>query len=169
MEILSKIALSDKRVKIFAGKNIGYVKSFFTLIKMLSRSKVVYDYYSLSDQDDVWKENKLKVAIGFLDLIDDSIPKLYGSASYLVDEKLNFIGVTQQKKKPLILYNTIIQNFMPGHSQVMNRQLLLKLNDVDASQVYVHDSYITNVAVLTGIVVFDNNPYTYYRQHSSLL
>ena len=61
----------------------------------------------------------------------------------------------------------MIQNFTPGHSQVMNRMLLLQLLDADPSQIYVHDAYITNVAVLTGELSFDNTPHTYYRQHSA--
>lgn len=149
------------------GNNIGYVGSFFELLKYAYEHLSYCDYFSLSDQDDVWDEDKLSVAVDNLEKKNSDIPLLYGSASKLVDENLNFIRVTQQNKKSLTFYNSIIQNFMPGHSQVMNLKLLeILCKNSDYTKVYVHDSYILNCAILSGDVIFDNKPHTLYRQHS---
>lgn len=42
-------------VKIEVGKNMGYAKSFWTALKNCGDA----DYYAFSDQDDVWKKDKL--------------------------------------------------------------------------------------------------------------
>ncbi|WP_276834352.1 glycosyltransferase, partial [Massilicoli timonensis] len=49
------------RIKVVEGENIGYNKSFFWLIQEANG----YDYYSLSDQDDVWLDNKLDIAVKY--------------------------------------------------------------------------------------------------------
>ena len=50
----------------------------------------------------------------------------------------------------------------------MNDKLRRELatSDIDASKVFYYDSWITNVAMVKGKIIFDNNPHTYYRQHA---
>ena len=144
------------------GSNIGYIKSFFTLINLVSG----YDFYSLCDQDDIWLENKISDALHFLEKEDTEVPLLYASPSFLVDDRMRVYGTTQVLKKELSYYNTLIQNFLPGHEQVFNQSLLKELQKpLDYSRLYAHDSWITNVAILKGKVFFDNHPHVYYRQH----
>lgn len=152
------------RITIIKGNNIGYIRSFFELIKCAKG----YDYYSLADQDDVWLENKLDIAIEWMEKYKDDRPLLYGASSYLVYDDLKPFGLTQTARKEITFFNTIIQNFFPGHEQVMNRALLNELKkEIDYSKVYVHDSWITNVAIIKGKVIFNNSPFVYYRQHQS--
>ena len=152
------------RVQIVYGENIGYIRSFFELIKMADGHK----YYALSDQDDVWLENKLDAAVKMCDEENTELPLLYGSSSCLVNTALEPFGETQKQLREITFYNTIIQNFFPGHTQVFNEPLcqLLK-KEIDYSKIYVHDSWITNIAILYGKVIFDNHSYTLYRQHGS--
>lgn len=150
------------RIQLIRGENVGYNKSFFELIKGANG----YKYYSISDQDDVWKEDKLDVAKEWLDKEADDIPLLYASTSYLVYDDLVPYGTTRKKVREFSIYNTIIQNICPGHTQVFNNKLLELLQvDIDASKIYVYDSWITNVAMLYGKILFNNESYTYYRQH----
>lgn len=152
------------RIKLIEGTNIGYIKSFFELIKIAQG----YKYYSLSDQDDVWLPRKLDTAIEWLEKENQNIPLLYASSSYLVHDNLVPYGTTQKMITHLTFYNTIIQNFLPGHNQVMNQMLLNELKkDIDYSKIYVHDSWITNVAIIKGKVLFNNESFVYYRQHQS--
>ncbi|MBP3339457.1 MAG: glycosyltransferase [Lachnospiraceae bacterium] len=150
------------RIQLIRGENVGYNKSFFELIKGANG----YKYYSISDQDDVWKEDKLDVAKEWLDKETDDIPLLYASTSYLVYDDLVPYGTTRKKVREFSIYNTIIQNICPGHTQVFNNKLLGLLQvDIDTSKIYVYDSWITNVAMLYGKILFNNESYTYYRQH----
>ena len=71
------------------------------------------------------------------------------------------------KRKPLLYYNTMIQNSTPGHTYVFNRELAEIVCEPNPSKIYVHDSYILNAAVICGEVIYDPLPHTSYRQHSS--
>lgn len=152
----------DGKIELIKGKNIGYNASFFSLIQKAEG----YDYYSISDQDDVWLPDKLQIACDAIDKIEKRIPVLYASTSYLVHDDLIPYGTTRLKKRELTLYNTIIQNICPGHTQVMNNRLIeLLKGSIDTSRIYVYDSWIQNVANLYGKILFDNEAHTYYRQY----
>lgn len=146
-------------------KNVGCNASFFELLKNTKG----YDYYAFSDQDDVWMDDKIQAAIDSLEKESFEIPLLYGSCSKLVNDDMEELGLTQQQNKDISFYNTIIQNFLPGHSQVMNKKLkeIISACKIDVSKIYYYDSWITNVAAIKGRIMFDNSPHTYYRQHDN--
>jgi len=147
-------------ITLFEGENLGYNQSFFKLLQIVDG----YDFYAFSDQDDVWMEDKLEIAVSTL--TNRNKPALYGSCSYLVYDELEPFGVTQQERRKITFYNTIIQNFFPGHSQVMNAALKEKITqNLDYEKIYVYDSWIVNTAIVCGELVFDNTPHTYYRMH----
>jgi rhamnosyltransferase len=149
-------------IELQRGINKGYNASFFELINNADG----YDYYAISDQDDVWIEDKLQTAIERLENEADGNPLLYASVSYLVEDDLKPYGTTRKQKRKFTTYNTIIQNICPGHTQVMNNELLkLVKGSIDVSRIYVYDSWITNIAMLYGRIIFDNHPHTLYRQH----
>ena len=152
------------RIRVILEENIGYIKSFFVLIRMAEG----YDYYALSDQDDIWLEDKIDTAITMCEESEQKGPLLYGSSSFLVNEQLEKMGETQKNLRGITWDNLLIQNFFPGHTQVFNNQLceILKA-DIDCSQVYVHDFWITYMAFLYGEVIFDNQSHTLYRQHGT--
>lgn len=149
------------RIELIRGNNIGYNASFFDLLGNAQG----YDFYAISDQDDVWLPDKIQTAVEALMRTGEG-PALYASTSTLVDEDLNVIGQTRGQKRPFSFYNTIVQNICPGHTQVMNGAMLSLLQPPpDASRVYVYDSWISNMAILYGKLVFDAVPHTLYRQH----
>lgn len=164
-EILEQyVALYPDRVRVIYGDNMGYVGSFFELIRNAEGHK----YYALSDQDDVWLKDKLDVAIKMCEKRNTDKPLLYGSSSLLVNTNLEPFGETQKELKKITFFNTVIQNILPGHTQVFNDALcqLLK-KKIDYKKIYVHDSWITNIGVIYGEVLFDNNSHTLYRQHGA--
>ncbi len=153
-----------ERVKVNFKENIGYINSFFELI----REAEGYDYYALSDQDDIWLEDKIETAIEACEACAYSGPLLYGSSSFLVNDQLEIMGETQKNLKGITWDNLLIQNFFPGHTQVFNEALCRILKaEVDCSKIYVHDFWITYMAFLHGKAIFDNNSHTYYRQHGT--
>ena len=151
------------RVSLIRGSNLGYNGSFFSLLQ----SAHGYDYYSLSDQDDVWQEDKLQIACDALDSAGDGTPALYASTSSLVHDDLVPYGTTRRKEREMSMYNTIVQNICPGHTQVMNKELLALLQrEIDTKRIYVYDAWIANTANLYGVLLFDNTPHTFYRQYA---
>ena len=162
--IKNYVSRFPNKIELIQGGNIGLNASFFNLIKNASG----YDFYSLSDQDDIWLPNKLQVATSKIEKENKEMPLLYASISYLVHDDLIPYGVTRKKLRDFSIFNTIIQNICPGHTQVFNNLLLEYLKvDIDISNIYVYDSWITNIAILYGKILFDIEPNTLYRQHQS--
>lgn len=153
-----------ERVQVNYKENIGYINSFFELI----RGAEGYDYYALSDQDDIWLEDKIETAVEVCESSAYNGPLLYGSSSFLVNDRLEIMGETQKNLKGITWDNLLIQNFFPGHTQVFNDALCKILKaEVDCSKIYVHDFWITYMAFLHGKAIFDNQSHTYYRQHGT--
>lgn len=150
------------QIELIKGENLGYNGSFFNLIKNAEG----YNYYAISDQDDVWLKEKLQTACDAIDGIKKDMPVLYASTSFLVHDDMIPYGTTRKKERKMTMYNTIIQNICPGHTQVMNNRLIeLLKGNIDYKRIYVYDSWIQNVANLYGKIIFDNKPHTYYRQY----
>ena len=74
----------DDRVKVFyQEKNLGYVRNFEFLLE-----KVENDLYMLSDQDDVWKKEKVEKSVEKLK--NEELDLVFGDLE-VVDENLNTI------------------------------------------------------------------------------
>lgn len=169
LQILRKLEKNYDNLKVFNGTNIGLIASFFELLR-IGFEKYDFDYYSFSDQDDYWMKDKLESAVIHLSNESHDIPLLYGCRSIVVDEELKPTGfLTQAKKRELNFYNTAIQNIVIGHNQVLNRKLaeILINQKQDFSNIYSQDLWITNVAAVSGKIIFENMPHTYYRMHGN--
>lgn len=167
IKILDKIKHKYSNLRVINGNNLGLINSFFKLLE-IALKEYDFDYFSFSDQDDFWKEDKLESAIKFLNRENQDIPLLYGCRSLVVDEHLNTTGYkTQAMQRNIDFFNTTIQNIIPGHNQVMNKKLaqLVVSKRINPSKVYSQDLWITNVAAVSGKILFDNIPHTYYRMH----
>ena len=156
------------KIELIRGNNIGVNASFFELINNAHG----FDYYSLADQDDIWFLEKLEVAITKIIQREErerNIPLLYSSVSCIVKSDLQPLGVTRRMIKQFTLYNTIIQCICPGHTQVFNNKLLKIIQDdlIITARLYGYDQWIVNKAILYGDIIFENEYYTYYRQHQS--
>lgn len=162
LDILKRYEGVYSNIKVIGGNNIGFNNSYFQLMNYDDK----YDYYAFSDQDDKWFKNKVEIAIAELEKYDTDIPLLYGSCSLVVDDLLNGENTTQTRKKEINIRNAIIQNILPGHTQVYNNKLhnILK-KDINANNIYVYDSWVTMVACFFGKIIFDNEYHTYYIQH----
>lgn len=167
-KILEKYSSNFANIKILNEHNIGLVKSFFKLLEYSFNEG--FDYYAFCDQDDYWLPDKLISAVNLLSKEDDNIPLLYGSCSILADKNLNSSNKTTQKLiRPITFYNSAIQNICPGHTQVLNKKLAEKLlnNFSEDMRFYSQDLWITNVATVTGKIIFDNQPHVLYRMHGN--
>ena len=159
-EILEKLQkLYD--LNIIRGKNVGWKKSFFDLLYMVPNE---YDYYAFSDQDDVWKPQKLIRAIAKMENTDE--PCLYCSAQIFVDEKLNFLNMDIHKH-PLNSRQAMTNISSRGWCEVFNQRLLKILQKERVNVNFSHDRWVARVAIYTGKIVLDDESYILYRQHSN--
>ena len=148
--------------EILLGENKGLADSMFEL---MAHCDMECEYFSFSDQDDVWLPNKLERAVAVLEKEPVDIPVLYGCCSSLTDEQLSVFGQTAAPKRELSFYNAMIQNVVPGHTQVCNRALMELIRARYSDKIYMIDFWFYMVATGLGKVVFDPERTTLYRQH----
>lgn len=156
------------KITVITGDNIGCAQSFLSLIQMASDG---FDYYAFADQDDVWKQEKLKRAV---DVIRSSSqgerPVLYAGACTLVDKDLNIIEKRRKRAgKPIrpSFGHALVQVIGAGCTMVFNKELFQLLHGKMPRDAVMHDSWLYLVASAFGTVLVDSEPFIYYRQHES--
>ena len=123
------------------------------------------DYIFLSDQDDVWEEDKVK---GCLVLLKEKKINLIVHDAKVVDESDNVIArsyfaiVNSQKG----FFRNIIKNSYLGCCMVLDRSILLKALPFPKDLI-AHDMWIGLIAEKNGKVAFVDNKFIRYKRHSA--
>lgn len=166
VNLLEEYASNYSFIEYYCGKNIGPAKSFFELINKYDG----YDYYALCDQDDVWFEDKLEVAINILKKEESNIPLLYAGRFTLTDENLKPIDSNMSKLYSFSDFgHSLIYHSAPGCTFVFNNEARKQITKYDVNKEYcvIHDAIIHKVVTMFGKMILDETPHMYYRQHSS--
>lgn len=166
-ETLSKIerfSTENKiNISIVSGPKTGFVSNFLSLL-----SKVDLDdgYYSFSDQDDIWHNDKIERAVNWLASQPSSKPALYCSRTHIVNENGGDLGFSYPFTVEPSFTNSLIQNIGGGNTMVFNqaaRDVIVKAGIVD---VITHDWWIyILITGVGGVVHYDAEPSLDYRQH----
>ncbi len=145
------------------GENIGVIASFFELIKNMSEGA---DYIALSDQDDVWMEDKLESAVQVLEDEKSTKPLLYCGMCQITDEKLNPMETVffTDHMRPAF-GNALVENICTGCTAVLNQPLAALLRVGKPDFTVMHDWWIYIFGACFGKVIYDAVPHMYYRQH----
>jgi hypothetical protein len=159
LNILEQYTQKYENIRYYTGKNLKSAKSFMNLLFTVKE----YDYYAFSDQDDVWKKNKLCIAVSKLKEGYD----LYGGKKNIVDSKLNTLKVEDEIPVSLELGSVILRCRIAGCTMVFTKKLREELLKYNPEILSMHDSWVLKVAVSVGKVFFDSNKYILYRQHSN--
>lgn len=153
------------KIDIESGSNIGWKKSFFHLVKSAVKDYSSFMYFAFSDQDDIWKPNKLKRALECLKT-NNGHPSLYCSnLTYYKDGRQ--LGIIRKRQVTPTYKNCLLRNYATGCTIVFNRLLLLKVSDCLPSLSVAHDQWFYMVATLCGDVYVDNESHILYRQHET--
>ncbi len=169
----SKSGGSVKILPVLYGKNLGVIRSFFILLQQAS--VLQYDYYALADQDDIWMEHKLSHAVKTLEKECrkkksniKTFPCLYAGAVQPVDAtgKRLSTGMSYSKVRPSF-GNALIENICTGCTCVFSKGLLSLLKEKTPNFVIMHDFWLYLVAAAFGTVIYDPQPYVFYRQHEN--
>lgn len=141
-------------------KNVQF--GFFELMQKAVDMK--YKYFAFCDQDDVWDNDKLKIAISELKSVNSM--GLYYSGQRLVDANLNFIENhtlnVDRKNKARFVFSDFA-----GCTGVFNRALLEEIVKFQPQYMLMHDTWILRVCLaLGGQVIIDPEPRMNYRQHA---
>lgn len=153
-------------IKLCKGKNKGPKESFHELLKKAPQ----VDYYAYCDQDDVWKPDKIEMAIEKIKHEENKnrIPVLYFCKLTYVDQNMNRLSFERNiSQADLILEKAFVSNVAMGCTMVMNQFLLDELLKIDFKHFFMHDVITLMTAIITGKVLYDDKSYIFYRKHSS--
>ena len=165
-EILRSFGFERIDLSLNDGKN-GVIGNFANVF-----SKSTADYIIISDQDDVWLQNKINVLYNGIKGIEinKSTPALFFTDLKVVDRDLNIISDSfwkLQKTDPNLsdlLKGILLKNISPGCAMIINRALLLKAQPFPRD-ILMHDWWLLLVAKAFGTIGFSKEKTFLYRQH----
>ena len=160
LDILEKYSKKIE-MQIIRGEKIGVNKS---LKELFMNCDTDCEYFSISDQDDVWLETKIQTAIESLSKNKNKL-KMFASRSLVTNINMNIIGKTQDPGDRVSYYNAMVQNVCPGHTQVFNKDVLLKLRKNYSENIFVIDWWIYLLVSSMGEITFDRRCFVKHRQH----
>lgn len=168
--------LSDKNnisYKIIQNEtNIGYIKSFDVGIQAATCR-----YIALSDQDDVWLNDKLEILLKEMHNLEDKYgknkPLLVFSDVCVVDNNLNTLSSSfnrlhkfHSKRNNINFKNICLHNIAPGMSMMINKELI-NIASPFPINVAQHDWWIILLCSLIGKISYIDKPLVLYRQHGA--
>lgn len=154
-----------KQIEVIYGDNIGPYKSFLSLLDACNEA----DYYSFSDQDDIWLDDKLISGINFLEMENGKIPLLYCSSLRRVNENLELENIQSFPGLKTNIYSALVRERLAGCTFVINnnlRNLLKGSSNLDIN--YSHDSWTVLMCYACGgKVIFDDKPHILFRRYGT--
>lgn len=150
------------KIRLIKGENIGYKESFAMLLGLAREDA---DYYAFSDQDDVWKKEKLYVGI---EKLQDGY-ELYVSSIENVDENLNYISINDFTNGIQSLKSDFIRHRFSGCTMIFTTKVRksacnVMKNKEENQKMPSHDFIISSVSYLLGNVYVDKNTYILHRR-----
>lgn len=134
-------------------ENKGSTATFFSMIE--NADPGLYDYFALSDQDDLWFPEKLSIAVSALENDQDHAWLYYSDVTNCNEDLSSLIGSGKDfnkfEKDAYNLKALLCVNWGSGNTMVFNRELLGLLRDTlpeDCPR--NHDAWIHLVALSCG-------------------
>ena len=168
-KILEEYKEKDSRIQLFfQGKNLGVIKNFEYLLK-----KVESKYYMLSDQDDIWKENKIEKSV---EKLENSESDLVYTDLEVVDANLNVTyesywklkGIYKKIKKYNNFEALYLNNFVTGCTLISKEEYIRDVLPLpDTSKFVLHDYWIALIVSQKGKISYIEEPLIKYRQHKN--
>jgi hypothetical protein len=154
------------RFEIVGGPRGGVVENFRSLLR---HGEIDADFIAFSDQDDIWRLDKLKKAVDWLNGQDAARPALFCCRVELMDEVGQPAGFSPLFRAPPDLRNALVQSIAGGNTMVMNRAAHELLRETAKRTSFViHDwwAYLI-VAAAGGTIHYSPAPDVLYRQHGA--
>lgn len=160
--------LSDGRIKLIKyGSDYGSACiNFSNLIEWAKHNST--GYIMFSDQDDIWKDDKITKSVEFIENLELEYPE----TALLVYTKFDFItengdAIHKQILLPSRLKTStmLVENYAWGCTMIMN-QKLLKITDTIPYNAVNHDYWLALLCSAFGKVILLDENLIYYRQHS---
>lgn len=163
LALLRELAARDSRLEVRASdRNLGLIENLARLM-----SQVDTDYFALSDQDDVWDENKLVRSISHLRetgaVLTYSDVRICDSDGNVVADSYfrtrHIRPVSGSDIAPFVFRNPAI-----GHTMVATRAVAEQAKDMPRNLAF-HEAWIVAAAQSIGNVVYIEDQLGSYRTH----
>ena len=168
-KIVSEISEQHPKVKLFENRKRGIINNFSYALAQTNA-----DYVMLSDQDDIWLNNKVQLSIQKLLELESvsgkDVPLLVFTDLAVTDSELSISYPSFFKSQHIdpenyrYAKNIFLSNVAPGCTMIVNRKLLEMAMPFPADAV-VHDWWLMLVGSILGEVACIKEPTMLYRQH----
>ena len=165
--IIEEYAKKDSRIEYYIQENnLGVIRNFEFLMK-----KVENKYFMFSDQDDIWKENKIEKS---LEVMEKEDADLVYSDLEVVDRDLNTIyksywklkGLDNKVKKYNDFAALYLNNFITGCTMLCKKNFIDLILPLPTKSKYVlHDYWVALIVSQHGKMAYIKEPLIKYRQH----
>lgn len=155
IEIIKEYVPKYKYIKLYQNKqNIGFNLNFKTAIL-----KATGDYIAISDQDDIWYENKLEKQINAITKYSLCTTECHRDSSYSPNSMNQII-------RPIITFEYLLfASSIPGHSMLTEKDFVQEtISKWDNSINY--DWWIAINAHLYQGIICVNEPLNWHRPHN---
>ena len=162
-KILADFSEKHPNISVSYGRNVGVVTSYMLLLEQLSPQ---VDFIAFADQDDIWRPNKLSLAIEQMQALSGAV--LYCSCYSAVNEEGMLLWQSSVPPGAITFNNAVIENITTGCTVVINKPLLtlMQVAQVNTQNIIMHDWWAYLVATCFGSVIFDPKSTIFYRQHA---
>lgn len=154
------------RFQLVDGPQRGFVANFLSLT---CRTDIDADFYAWSDQDDIWHDDKLQVALSILQSIPGHIPAIYCGRTELISESGFFLGLCAPQLRQPSFANALVQSIGGGNTMVFNKAACELLQEAGAAVLVAsHDWWAYQlISGVGGFIYYDPIAKVKYRQHAS--
>lgn len=158
IEIIKEYQKKYKNIELVIGENLGFIKSFFELLKITEA-----DYYAYADQDDIWIENKIELAVNSLNELDNTKPNMvFGNSDYY-DEKMNFIGEGEKHRK-YSFKSALFECVGQGMTMTINKKTRDLIVNNPPQNCFFHDWWTYLICIGLGNVAYNDVTTVKYRR-----
>lgn len=158
VKIIKEYQEKYSNIKLVIGKNLGFIKSFFELLKITES-----DYYAYADQDDVWMDNKIELAVNLLNELDNTKPNMaFGNSDYY-DENMNLIGEGEKNRK-FSFNRALFECIGQGMTMTINKKTRDYIVNNPPKNCFFHDWWTYLICIGLGNVAYSNVTTVKYRR-----
>lgn len=158
VKIIEEYQKNNKNIKLTTGDNLGFIRSFFELLKIADA-----DYYAYADQDDIWMENKIELAVNELNKLDDNKPNMvFGNSDYY-DVDMNFMS-EGEKHRTYSFKSALFECVGQGMTMTINRKTRDMIVKNPPKSCFFHDWWTYLICIGLGNVAYNDVTTVKYRR-----
>ena len=160
-EILEKYSKEGKIIYIKDKKNLGYPEAFYELMRKVKKS----DYYSFSDQDDIWYEDKIERGVKVLEESNPDKPALFFANYDVCDMDLNHIRTSIGPNRNPDFRYSLFSSIGLGFTYILNHKAMELALSKRSVKTVTKDVWIGMLSTAFGKAYYDSKPCANHRRN----